>query len=63
MGKLYDYMKKNNIGFVHVTEYANLQSIFENGGILSLEEITKQNIDVTYISSTSSRRIDEKKRT
>lgn len=62
MGKLYDYMEKGGWGFIHVTEYSNLQSIIDNGGIYSLEEVENLELDVDYISSIDSRNIDKFKK-
>jgi hypothetical protein ilyop_1056 len=58
MGKIYDKLIELNRGLVHVTEFNNLESILENG-LLSLDELENQNMEVKYSSSQDSRDIDK----
>ena len=58
MGKIYDKLIELNRGLVHVTEFNNLESILENG-LLSLDELESQNMEVKYSSSQDSRNIDK----
>lgn len=60
MGKIYKKMCEEKRVFIHVTEYENIPNILENGGILSLQEIEKENIDVVYVTSEDSRENDKK---
>lgn len=57
MGKIYDKLIGLNRGLFHVTEFKNLESILKNG-LLSLDELESQNMEVKYCSSQDSRNID-----
>lgn len=61
MGKLYNHMNDKGWGFIHVTEYDNLQSIINSKGILSLKQIENNKVNVSFISSLDSRGIDRYK--
>ena len=58
MGKIYDKLIGLNRGLFHVTEFKNLESILKNG-LLSLDELESQNMEVRYCSSQDSRNIDK----
>jgi hypothetical protein len=58
MGKIYDKLIGLNRGLFHVTEFKNLESILKNG-LLSLDELESQNMEVKYCSSQDSRNIDK----
>ena len=58
MGKIYDNLMKENKKLYHITEFSNLESILKNG-LLSLDELESQNMEVKYCSSQDSRNIDK----
>lgn len=58
MGKVYNKLIELNKNLVHVTDFSNLESILKNG-LLSLDELESQNMEVKYCSSQDSRNIDK----
>lgn len=58
--EIYKKLIEENKYLYHITEYENLKSIINLGGLLSLDNLEKRNIIVKYISSSESRSIDKK---
>lgn len=57
MGKIYSELKKRGKMLCHITELKNIESILQNG-LLSLREVNRRGINVSYLSKKESRDID-----
>lgn len=58
MNRIYDYLKKTEKPLLHITEFDNLESILNKGGLLSLKKLKSKGIEPNFMTSESSRSID-----
>ncbi|ADO82837.1 DUF4433 domain-containing protein [Ilyobacter polytropus] len=58
MNRVYNFLRENNFNLLHITEFDNIKSILETGGLISLRKLEVENVCPKFMTSEASRSLD-----